>query len=64
MYLLKSHFSLCKLLLDFATTAMSYVSLSLWSLSKEVFIIQETAGFWFVLDYERPPHQIEYILKT
>ena len=43
--LVKITFSLCKLLLDFATTAMSYVSLSLWSLSKEVFIIQETAGF-------------------
>ena len=28
----------------FATTAMSYVSLSLWSLSKEFFIIQEAAG--------------------
>ena len=46
----------------FATTAMSYVSLSLWSLSKEFCIIQEAAGYWFVLDYERPPHQIKYIL--
>ena len=59
---LKSHFSLCKLLLDFATTAISYFSSSLWSLSKDFFTIQETAGSSFLLDYERPPHQIEYIL--
>ena len=60
--LLKSHFSLCKLLLDFATTAINYVSLSLWSLSKDFFTIQGTACSSFVLDYERPPTQIEYIL--
>ena len=43
--LLKSHyFSLCKLLLDFATTTtINYVSLSLWNLSKYFFTIQETA---------------------
>ena len=42
--LLKSHyFSLCKLLLDFATTTtINYVSLSLWNLSKYFFTIQET----------------------
>ena len=60
--LLKSHFPLCKLLPDFANTAMNYVSLRLWSLSNEFFIIQETACSWFVLDYERPPRQIEYII--
>ena len=60
--LLKSHFPLCKLLLDFATTARNYVSLSLWNLSKDFFTIQETACSWFVLEYERPPYQIECIL--
>ena len=42
--LLKSHyFSLCKLLLDFATTTINYFSLSLWNLSKDFFTNQETA---------------------
>ena len=41
--LLKTHISLCKLLLDFATTAINYVSLGLQSLSKDFFTIQETA---------------------
>ena len=53
---------MCKLLLDFAATAINYVSLSLWSLSKDFFTIQGTADSWYVLDYERPPHQMEYIL--
>ena len=43
--LLKSHFPLCKLLLEFGTTAINYVSLSLWSLSKDFFTIQETACY-------------------
>ena len=60
--LFKSHYSLRKLLIDFATTAINYDSLDLWSLSKEFFTIQEIAGSWFVLDYERPQHEIEYIL--
>ena len=38
---LKSHFSMCKLLLDFAATAMNYISLSLRSLSKDLFTIRE-----------------------
>ena len=42
--LVKSHFSMCKLLLDTAATAIYYVSLSLWILSKDFFTIQETAG--------------------
>ena len=46
--LLKSNFSLWKLLHDFATTAINYVSLSLWSLSKDFFTIQETACSWFI----------------
>ena len=58
-----SHFYLCKLLLDFAATAINYVSLSLWSLSGLFHhSVQETACSWFVLDYEQPPKQIEYIL--
>ena len=56
------HFSLRKLLLYFATTVLNYVSLRWWSLSKDFFTIQETACFWFVLVYEKPPYQIEYIL--
>ena len=39
-----------------------FQSKSVTSLLKDFFIIQETAGSWFVLDYERQPHQIEYIL--
>ena len=58
--LLKSNFSLWKLRHDFATTAINCVSLSLWSLSKDFFIIQETECTWFVLDYERPPHQMKW----
>ena len=61
-YLLKSYFSSCKLLFDVASTAINYVSLSLWSLSKDLFTIQETAWSWFVLDKEWQPHQIECIL--
>ena len=59
--LLNSHFSLFKLL-DFGTTAIKYVSLSMWIPSKDFFTIQETACSSFVLGYERPPHQIEYII--
>ena len=40
--LLKSHLSLCKLLLDFSANGINYVSLSLWSLSKDLFTIQKT----------------------
>ena len=48
-----------KLLLGFAAAAaINYVSLSLCSLSKYFFTIQAT----YVLDYEQPPHQVEYIL--
>ena len=57
--LLKSHFSLCKLLLNFATAAINYVSWGLRSLSKDFFTIQQTACS---SDHERPPHQIKYIL--
>ena len=60
--LLKSHFSLYILLLDFATTAINYVSLSLQSLSKDFFTILDTACSLFLLKYEPPPHQIKYIL--
>ena len=59
---LKSYFSLCKQLLDCTATAINYVSLSLRILSKDFFIIQETACSSFVLDSERAPHQIEHIL--
>ena len=59
--LLKSHFSFCKLLLDFATAAINYVSLGLRR-SKDFFTIQETVCSLFVLGYERPLQQIEYIL--
>ena len=48
--------------LDFAATAINHISLSLWSLSKDFFTIQETAGSWSVLHFEQPPHQTEYIL--
>ena len=41
--LLKSHFSLCKLPLDFATAAINYVSLRLWSLL--------TLSWWSPLSY-------------
>ena len=37
---LKLHFSMCKLLLDFAAAAINNVSLSLWSLSEDFFTIQ------------------------
>ena len=50
---------MCKL--DFAATAINRISLSLWSLLKDFFTVQETADSWSVLQYERPLHQIEYI---
>ena len=56
---------MCKLQLDFAAAAMPYVSLSRWSLAIDFFTIQGTAGNCRVLKllhYERPTHQIEYII--
>ena len=41
---LKSHFFLCKLLLDFATSSVNYFSLSLWSLSEDFSTIQVSAS--------------------
>ena len=38
-----SHFSIWKLFLNFAATAINYVSLSLWTLSKDFFITQGIA---------------------
>ena len=46
----------------FAATAINYVLLSLCSLAKDFFTIQGAAGSWSLLLYERPPHQIEYII--
>ena len=61
--LLQSHFFRCKLLLDFASDK-NYVSVSLWSLSKEFFTNLRTTGSWYVLDYKPSllQHHIEYIL--
>ena len=53
---------MCKLLLDFAAIAKNYVSLTLWSLSKNFFTNQGTSGPLYVLHHEQPPHQIECIL--
>ena len=51
-----------KLLLDSATTAINYDSLSLCSISKVFFTIHGTADSCNVICYERPPHQIENII--
>ena len=48
---------MCKLLFDFAPTAINCVSLGLWSLIKDFFTIRGTADSWNVLHYEQKPHQ-------
>ena len=61
--LVKVTFLMCKILFDFDNT-INYVSVSLWSLSKDIFTNLGTAGSWYVIDSKRPllPHYSEYIL--
>ena len=44
---------MCKLLLNFASTTINYVFLTLWSLSIDFFTIQGTAGSLSVLHSEQ-----------
>ena len=53
---------MCKVLLDAAATAINCDCLSLWSITIVPFIIEGTADFCNVLNYERPAYQIENII--
>ena len=55
---------MCKLLLDSAAAAINCDCLSLWSVTEVFFTSQGTADSCYVLNYERPPHQIENIILT
>ena len=59
---LKSLSSMCRVFLDSAATAINYNSLSLWSITKLFFKILGTADSCNVLNYQRPPNQIENII--